>query len=112
VNSVEDRLRAATRAAAATVPEGSAPPLVLPVPGRRRAAGGRHPRRPTRWLAPIAAAVAVAAVAAGLIVTTWPTSVRLPSPRADESAGYPAGRSADSAASRRTARVLPGRAGK
>ena len=80
MNSVEDRLRAAMRAAAGTVPEGSAPPLALPAPGRRRAASGRHPRRPTRWLAPIAAAVAVAAVAAGLIVATGPTSVLLPYP--------------------------------
>ena len=73
MNSVEDRLRAATRAAAGTVPEGSAPPLVLPGPGHRRAAGVRHPRRRTRWLAPIAAATAVAGVTAALIVATVET---------------------------------------
>lgn len=80
MNSVENRLRAATRAAAGTVPEGSAPPLILPAPRRRRVAGWRHLRSRTRWLAPVAAVGAVAAVTAGLIVAIAPASVRLPYP--------------------------------
>lgn len=78
MTTVEDRLRAATRAAAGTVADGSAPPLILPVPDHRRAAGWRRPRPRTRWLAPIAAVGAVAAITAGLIVATVPASVRKP----------------------------------
>jgi hypothetical protein len=74
MSSVEDRLRAATRAAAATVADGSAPPLSRPA-SRRRAAGRLHPGRRTRWLAPVAAAAAVAAVAAALIVAAGPASM-------------------------------------
>jgi len=60
MSTVEDRLRAATRAAARTVPPGSAPPLVLPE--RTGAAGAwRGGPRLRGWLAPVAAAVAVAA---------------------------------------------------
>ena len=57
MNRTEERLRAATRAAARTVPDGSAPPLRLPA-GRRRpqpgtarpdpAGAGRWPRSPPR----------------------------------------------------------------
>src|SRR6266702_6708311 len=69
VNTLEDRLRAATRAAARTVPDGSARPLVLPAPRRRRTAvpGGRAWRQ---WMAPIAAAAAVLAVVMGLLAIT------------------------------------------
>jgi len=78
VTSTEERLRAATRAAAATVPPGSAPPLLLPVhlaagpqPGR-----GLRRRRWLRTLTPLAAAAAVAAVViASLTLTSGvPTS--------------------------------------
>ena len=69
MNTLEDRLRAATRAAARTVPDGSARPLVLPAPRRRRTAvpGGRAWRQ---WMAPIAAAAAVLAVVMGLLAIT------------------------------------------
>jgi hypothetical protein len=80
VNTVEDRLRAATRAAADTVPDGSAPPLTLPGPGRRGIFSRPHARRRTRWMAPIAAAAAVTAVVAGLIVAIGATSASKPHP--------------------------------
>lgn len=65
MNTIEDRLRAATKAAADTVAPGSAPPLKLPEEpgGFGWLRGG--PRRPAGWpgwLAPAAAAAAVAAV--------------------------------------------------
>ena len=63
MNSLEDRLRAATHAAAGTVAEGSAAPLRLPEPGSRVRLPGPRGRAMT-WLAPIAAAAAVAAVVA------------------------------------------------
>jgi hypothetical protein len=78
VTSTEERLRAATRAAAATVPPGSAPPLRLPGgPAAGPLAGGGLGRR--RWLralTPLAAAAAVAAVViASLTLTSGvPTS--------------------------------------
>ncbi len=68
--STEDRLRTATRAAAGTVPPGSAPPLRLPADpeGRwfARAAfrGGRLRRRRLAALTPLAAAAAVIIVLA------------------------------------------------
>ena len=68
--STEDQLRAATRAAAATVPPGSAPPLRLPPDpeGRRfsraRFVGGRVRRRRLAALIPLAAAAAVITVLA------------------------------------------------
>jgi hypothetical protein len=66
MNSFEDRLRAAMRAAGATVPQGSAPPLRLP---RRRWPGFAQPGRQLlghrfRFLTPVAAAAAVVAVVA------------------------------------------------
>lgn len=71
MNTIEDRLRAATNAAADTVAPGSAPPLKLPEDpggfGWRRGA----PRRPAGWpgwLAPAAAAAAVVAVVAASLV--------------------------------------------
>jgi hypothetical protein len=60
MNTLEDRVRAAARAAAGTVADGSAPPLKLPPPGRRpglRGWGGRHP-----WIVSLAAAAAVIAL--------------------------------------------------
>ena len=61
VMSTEERLRAATRAAAGTVPPGSAPPLRLPgaQPGRAR---WDQRQRWLRAMVPLAAAAAVAAV--------------------------------------------------
>ena len=62
--STEERLRAATRAAADTVAPGSAPPLRLPddpAAGPLRGGGSRR-HRWLRALTPLAAAAAVAAV--------------------------------------------------
>lgn len=57
MNTLEDRVRAATQAIAGTVAPDSAPPLRLPAsPGPRRA------RRWAHWLTPVAAALAVTAV--------------------------------------------------
>ena len=75
MNAIEDRLSAAGRAVAVTVPPDSVPPLRLPAPaapeaGLRRL--GRRwpgPRRPS-WLAPLAAAAAVVAVIAVSVAIT------------------------------------------
>ena len=70
--STEERLRAAARAAAATVPPGSAPPLRLPgdpAAGRQPGSGLRR-RRWLRTLTPLAAAAAVAAVVIGSLTLT------------------------------------------
>jgi hypothetical protein len=70
MTTIEDRLRAATRAAADTVAPGSAPPLRLPDReqhrGLARRPGTGH--RWTGWTAPLAAAVAVTAVIVGVLV--------------------------------------------
>jgi hypothetical protein len=66
VTTLEDRLRAATRAAAETVAPGSAPPLRLPARPSRDPGGRRpHRRRWTSWLVPLAAAAAVTGVVLG-----------------------------------------------
>jgi hypothetical protein len=65
MNALEDRLRAATRAAAATVAEGSAPPLTLPQPAGRQGHPGWNGR--PRWIVPLAAAAAVIALIAASI---------------------------------------------
>jgi hypothetical protein len=65
MTTLEDRVRAAARAAAATVAEDSAPPLTLAQPERRpgpRSRGGRHP-----WIVSLAAAAAVIALIAASI---------------------------------------------
>ena len=69
MTSTEERLRAAARAAADTVPPGSAPPLRLPdvQPGRARR-DQRH--RWVRAMAPLAAATAVAAVVIASLALT------------------------------------------
>jgi hypothetical protein len=70
MNTIEERLRAATHAAADTVPADSAPPLTLPArSGRRGLALWLH-LPAWRFLAPVAAAAAVAAVVALSVVVT------------------------------------------
>ena len=67
MSMIEDRLRAATHAAADTIPSNSAPPLRLPEPTRRAARGAsraRGRRLTVRLAAPLAAAAAVIAVIA------------------------------------------------
>jgi hypothetical protein len=68
MNTAEDRLRAAARAVAGTVPPGSAPPLHLPE-HRSRVPRPRWPRgrRWQGWLVPLAAAATVTAVVAGTL---------------------------------------------
>jgi hypothetical protein len=67
---IEDRLRAATRAAADTVTPDSVPPLRLPSDRPSRSRGGSRAFASVwgRWLAPAAAAVAVVAVAVAMVV--------------------------------------------
>jgi hypothetical protein len=66
MNTLEDRLRAAARAAAGTVADGSAPPLRLPRAARRLGWPARgYARYP--WIVPLAAAAAVIAVVAGSV---------------------------------------------
>jgi hypothetical protein len=70
---IEDRLRAATHAAADTIPAQSAPPLHLPQPTRRTARGPsrlRGHRLTWRLVAPLAAAAAVIAVIATSVALT------------------------------------------
>ncbi len=80
MNSVDERLRAAARDAMGIFPpDGDLPPLRLPAPagGRRRAgirAAMTSAGRARIWLAPIAAAAAVALVIAGAAVLHQPTS--------------------------------------
>jgi hypothetical protein len=70
MNTVEDRVRAATRAAADTVPPDSVPPLWLPpaslAGGERRLSWFGSPW--ARRLAPLAAALAVVAVAVAMVL--------------------------------------------
>lgn len=68
MTTTEERLRAATRAAAATVPPDSAPPLRLPPDAGPERAGRR--RGWLRAMAPLAAAAAVAGVVIASLVLT------------------------------------------
>jgi hypothetical protein len=72
MSTVEDRLRAAVRAAAGTVAPGSAPPLHLPGQPAHRFAVPRPPGRGgwPRWAAPAAAAAGVIAVIAAALAIT------------------------------------------
>jgi hypothetical protein len=70
MNTLEDRVRAATRAAADTVPPDGVPPLWLP-PGNPAGGSRRHSWFGSPWarrLAPLAAALAVVAVAAAMVL--------------------------------------------
>jgi hypothetical protein len=83
MNTIEDRIRAAARAAADTVPPGSVPPLRLPA-GRGRGRPGWMARwhrsaqaAAARWgglLAPVAAGAAVAGLVIGLMNISRPES--------------------------------------
>ena len=67
MNTIEDRLRAATQAAADTVTHCSQPPLRLPARARARALP--RPRiTASRLIAPVAAATAIVAVVATIVV--------------------------------------------
>jgi hypothetical protein len=69
MNTLEERVRAATRAAADTVPPDSVPPLVLPAGDPARSRGGARSSASLwgRRLAPLGAAVAVVAVAIAMV---------------------------------------------
>jgi hypothetical protein len=77
VNTLEDRVRAATRAIAGTVAPDSAPPLRLPDEPDLLGAPG-WARRWARWLTPAAAAVAVAAVVLGSLALAHGSRPRSP----------------------------------
>ena len=74
---IEDRIRAATRAAADTVAPNSVPPLRLPADRLLRARSGSLASLWGRWLAPMAAAAAVVALAVAM-VTVGRTANRTP----------------------------------
>jgi hypothetical protein len=81
MSMIEDRLRAATHAAADTIPAHSAPPLRLPEPARRAARGAsrsRGRRLTVRLVAPLAAAAAVIAVIA--VAASLPSGNQPPRP--------------------------------
>jgi hypothetical protein len=84
---IEDRIRAATRAAADTVAPNSVPPLRLPADRLFRARSGSLASVWGRWLAPMAAAAAVVAVAVAM-VTVGRTANRAPV----DSGGVPSAR--------------------
>ena len=65
---IEDRIRAATRAAGDTVAPGSVPPLRLLSDGPFRVRSGSFASVWGRWLAPVAAAAAVVAVAVTMVL--------------------------------------------
>ena len=77
MSTIEDQVRAATRAAARTVTPGSTPPPP-PLPPRQRRGPAAHPRRGRRWpgwAAPLAAAAAVAAAIATSVVVSGALSL-------------------------------------
>jgi hypothetical protein len=67
MNTLEDRVRAAAQAAAGTVADGSAPPLLLPPSARRLGWPGRDHARHS-WIVPLAAAAAVLVVVAASVL--------------------------------------------
>jgi hypothetical protein len=66
-HQIEDRVRAATRAAAETVAPDSVPPLRLSPERPSRSRAGSFASGWGRWLAPLAAAAAVVAVAVAMV---------------------------------------------
>jgi hypothetical protein len=83
MNTLEDRVRAAARAAADTVPPDSVPPLWLPPAspaGSRRQSWLRSPW--ARRLAPLGAALAVVAVAVAMVVVGRVAREPAPAPEA------------------------------
>jgi len=90
MSTTEDRVRAATRAAAQTVAPGSTPPPP-PLPARRRGRAA-HPRRGRGWpgwVAPLAAAAAVAAAIATSVVVSGALSLGHARRPAHTAAGRP-----------------------
>jgi hypothetical protein len=91
MSQTEERLRAATRALARTVPDDGVPSLHLPVadrsgrPTRPRQSGSR----PRRWLTPAAAAAAVIAIVA-VSVTVAGHNPRPPAPARSDHGAAPA----------------------
>jgi len=87
MNTIEERIRAATRAAADTVPPDSVPPLELPEGGparfRRRHARSSGTARGA-WLAPAAAATAMIVIAVSVVAVsrTTRTTAAAPEPTA------------------------------
>jgi hypothetical protein len=84
VTPLEDRIRQALRGEAGDIPPGTAPPLRLPARRRRFFAlaygGGESKEAPAAawrgWLVPVAAAVVVAAVIAGVLAVSRTLPVR------------------------------------
>ncbi len=77
MSTTEDRVRAATHAAAQTVTPGSTPPPP-PLPARPRRGPAAHPRRGRGWpgwVAPLAAAAAVAAAIATSVAVSGALSL-------------------------------------
>ena len=87
--TVEDRIRAATRAAAGTM--GAVRPLELPEPTQRAPRRARWGRHWATWMAPLAVAAAVAAIAVSLvIIRAIPNgSSRLPTSPPPAASGVP-----------------------
>ena len=96
MNTIEERIRAATRAAADTVPPDSVPPLELP--GERPAWFRRRPAQPRRpvaaragWLAPAAAAAAMVVIALFIVAVSHSARQEAaPSAQASATPGPPA----------------------
>src|SRR5260370_94917 len=87
MNTIEERIRAATRAAADTVPPDSVPPLELPEGGPARFRRGHARRAGTAggaWRAPAAGATAmiVTAVSVAAVSRTPRTTAAAPGPTA------------------------------
>jgi hypothetical protein len=92
MNTIEDRLRAATKAAAGTVAPGSAPPLRLPAdlgPLREFRGAQRRLSRWQGWLVPLTAAAAVAAVVLASVAISGAIGTHRPAARHSSSRGGP-----------------------
>jgi hypothetical protein len=92
MNTIEDRLRAATKAAAGTVAPGSAPPLRLPDdmgPFREFHRARRRLNSSRGWLAPVAAAASVAAVVLASVTISGAIGAHRPPAQHSSSRGGP-----------------------